>query len=212
MIARSIPTSPAMTPRRAEPGELIHLRERMKSAVATRYEASIARSRGFMPLLTLGLSRLEHPEHPVRDEEAADDVARRRDDRDRREDRREGRAALAGEEDRADDGDRVQGVRQGHEGRVEERRDPPYHLESDEGGQHEDVEAVEEVDLHSRTPSFPSGRAARPRNSRTRGFTISPPLVRSVSLTIGSFQSGPFASFRRWRMNAVRFRAYIWLA
>ena len=48
----------------------------------------------------------------------------------------------AGQDDRADHRDRIQRVGQRHQRRVEQRRDPPDHLEADESRQHEDVEAV----------------------------------------------------------------------
>ena len=51
------------------------------------------------------------------------------------------------------------------------------------------------------------------KNSRTRAFTTSPPLVIKVSRTISSCRfSCSLPSFTMYSRNVVRLRAYIWLA
>jgi len=51
------------------------------------------------------------------------------------------------------------------------------------------------------------------KNSRTRAFTISPPLVIMVSRIISSCKFNcSFPSFTMYVRNVVRLRAYIWLA
>jgi hypothetical protein len=47
-MASAIPTSPAITPRRAVVGELSHFRDKMKSMVATKYVISMKVSAGIM--------------------------------------------------------------------------------------------------------------------------------------------------------------------
>ncbi len=51
------------------------------------------------------------------------------------------RLLLAGQQHRADDGDRGDGVGQRHERRVEQPRDAPDDVHPQEGGQHQDEEA-----------------------------------------------------------------------
>ena len=103
--------------------------------------------------------------------------------------RRQRALALAGQDDRAHDGDRVQRVGQRHQRRVQQRRNPPDHFEADERGQHEDVEAGDQVKLHRSAPSACRRVAGSAKNSRTRAFTTSPSRVSSVSRMISSFRS-----------------------
>ena len=71
--ASSMPISPANTPRRAVAGEFIHFSERMNSAAGDDVDVIDQRA----PLLLLLALRLEHLEHAVGDQEAADDVGDR---------------------------------------------------------------------------------------------------------------------------------------
>src|SRR5215813_7242049 len=82
-IASAMLISPASTPRRAVTGELNHLSDNTNSAVAIRYVISRIVSLANMGLRFPRPAGLEHLQHPVRDQEAPDDVAGGRHDRDR---------------------------------------------------------------------------------------------------------------------------------
>ena len=88
---------------------------------------------------------LEHVEHPVGHEEAADHVHRPEDDRDEREDLLERRVGGAGDDHRADEDDPVDRVRPRHERRVQERRHAADQLEAEQRGEREDREAGDEL-------------------------------------------------------------------
>src|SRR6266851_1587276 len=97
---------------------------------------------------------------------------------------------------------------------MEKRGNAAYDLKADKCGQHENVQAGKQIQLHDFATSFDSaGRAGSEKNSLTRGLTTSPPRVSIVSRTISSSKSScSFPSFTRCRRKAVMFRAYIWLA
>ena len=120
---------------------------------------------------------------------------------------------LAGQDDRADHGDRIERVGQRHQRRVEQRRDAPDHLEPDECRQHEHVEARNQVELHRSAPSGMPRSAGSAKNSRTRALTTSPPWVSSVSRMISSFRfSSSLAVLHEVEQERGDVRAYIWLA
>src|SRR5229473_4674257 len=97
---------------------------------------------------------------------------------------------------------------------MEKRGNAAYDLKSDKCGQHENVEAGKQVQLHDFATSFDSaGSAGSEKNSRTRALTTSPPRVSIVSRMISSSMFiWSFPSFTRFRRKAVTLRAYIWLA
>src|SRR5574341_1497935 len=135
---------------------------------------------------------LEHLEHAVRDQEAADDVRHRGEQRDRAQDA--DRAGILGprHHQRAHHRDRRDRVRQGHERRVQQARHPTDHAQPDERGQHED-EQHRPVVGHGRS-TFPS-------------------WVTQVPFVISSLKSSwSLSSFTRWPRKLATFRAYIWLA
>src|SRR5713101_9238573 len=84
---------------------------------------------------------LEHPEHAIGDDEAADDVAGGGHYGDGAEDYGEGALVLASQNNGADDGDGVQRVGEGHERRVQQGRDAANHFETNETRHHEDEKA-----------------------------------------------------------------------
>src|SRR5271157_946144 len=139
--------------------------------------------------LFLGAARLEHSEHPIRDQEPAHDVDHGGDDRNGAEDRRERALALADKDDRSDNGDCVQCVGQRHEWCMQQRRNPANHLEADERGQHEYIKACNYINVHRPSPLPSVGIAGSAKNSRTRALTTLPPWVSSVSRTMSSFRS-----------------------
>src|SRR5690348_6434989 len=211
-----MPISPAKTPRRAVVGELSHFNERMKSAVAIRYVISMTCSVGTLSRFPWPAS-LEHAQHAVGDKEPANDVACGRNDRNRAENFGQLRPVLvvfAGQNDRADNCDRVQRIRQRHQRRMKQWRNAPDHFKSNERGQHKNVEAGQQVQLHDFATSFEApGKAGSKKNSRTRALTTSPSLVSNVSRTISSSRFNcSLPSLTKCRRNADRFRAYIWLA
>src|SRR5687768_3847880 len=131
MTASAMPTSPARTPRRAVFGWLSHFSERMKSAAAMRYEpqtknesrsakwrtaspvvrfnsTSTAANKAFSEerLVTAAGLPAEHLQHPVGDEEPADDVDRRGRDRDGPQHRAQSRMAARRDLNRGDDRNR----------------------------------------------------------------------------------------------------------
>src|SRR5437867_3111039 len=97
---------------------------------------------------------------------------------------------------------------------MQQRRNTPDHLKSNKRSQHENVKAGQQVQLHGLATSFCApGKAGNEKNSRTRAFTTSPPLVSSVSCTISSSRfSCSLPSLTKCKRKAVKFRAYIWLA
>src|SRR5437764_1388992 len=85
-IAISIPTAPIQFPRRAVAGCERNLRARMNATIVARYARSVATR----PIVLLGrVAPLEHLEHAVGDDEAADDVGRGERHRDESDDRRQ---------------------------------------------------------------------------------------------------------------------------
>ena len=114
----------------------------------------------FAAAASLRPTRLEHLEHAVGDEEAADDVAGGGDDGDGAENRGEIGLVFTGQDDGADDGDGVEGVGQRHQRRVKQRRDAADDFESDECGQHENVKAGEQIHFISEFPPEQQGREA----------------------------------------------------
>src|SRR5437870_209431 len=101
-----------------------------------------------------------------------------------------------------------------HQRRVQQRRNAADHFKSDKRGQHENVEAGQQVQLHDFATSLDAaGKAGSEKNSRTRALKTSPSWVSSVSRTISSSRfSCSLPSLTRCSRNALRFRAYIWLA
>src|SRR5207249_10883984 len=165
----------------------------------------------------LRLSGFEHSGHPVGYHESAYDVARVRNDLDRSQNPRKHRPVrmvLTGKNDGAHNGDGIERVRQRHQGRMQQGRNTPYDFKSDKCGQHEDVKAGEQIQLHDLVTPFDSpGKAGSEKNSLIRGLTTSPSWVSMVSRTISSSVfSCSFPSFTRCSRKALTFRAYIWLA
>src|SRR2546423_7279139 len=159
-IAISIPTAPIQFPRRAVAGFERNLSARMKATIVARYARSVA-------ILLIALLRsaaaLEHLEHPVGDDEAADDVRGGQHDGDEA-DHGRGRVLVTepGDEHRADDHDPVDRVRPGHERRVQERRHLRDHLEAEEDRKHEDrhLEDEQQSVAHAATSSVRVTHAA----------------------------------------------------
>src|SRR5262249_17868711 len=144
------------------------------------------------------LAALEHLEHPVGDDEAADDVGGGEHDGDEAED--PGERALVGlaeHDHRADDHDAVDRVRPRHQRCVQQRRHLRDHLDPEEDREHEDghledenrvVEVAREVDQDHAAAPFPATQA---------------PLVISSDQSRESSPPGA-----RWRSSAWTFREY----
>src|SRR6476659_9362912 len=142
----------------------------------------------------------EHVQHPVRHEEAADDVRGAKRDADRAEHRRYRALVGPGDEDGADDHDAVDRVRAAHERRVQRRRHLRDDLDSDERGQHEDRQLDEQALVHA-VASWRSRLVTRPS------------CVTTASAVISSSKSSATApSTTRCSSTAWMLRAYIWLA
>src|SRR5271165_5138562 len=170
-----------------------------------------------LTIMSSRLSRsagLEHLQHAVRDDEAADYVARGRHNRNCAQNDCQLALTLARQDDRAHHRDCVQRVGQGHKGCVQQRRNTADHLKSDKCRQHENVESSQQIQFHQPPP--PAGvdcSAGSEKNSLTRALTTSPSYVTSVSRMISSFRSNcSFPSLTRCCKNALTFRAYNALA
>src|SRR6516164_1148789 len=157
---------------------------------------------------------LEHLQHAVGDNEAAHNIARRRDDCYRSQYRGQLAFPLARQDDCADHRNGVQCIRQRHQRRVQQRRNAPDHFESYECGQHEHVEARKQIQLHEELlPADVDSSAGSEKNSRTRAFTTSPSFVSMVSRMMSSCRFiCSLPSFVRCCRNALMFRANNWLA
>src|SRR5216684_3219737 len=139
-MASTMPISPARMPWRAVAGELIHFSERMNNALAMRY---------WLPAnsVILWLCRtagLEHPQHAVGDEKSANYVARRSDDGNHPQNGRECALLFADQDNRTDDRDGIEGIRQRHEWRMQQRRNVADNFESDESRQHEYEKCIDQ--------------------------------------------------------------------
>src|SRR4029078_8053628 len=106
---------------------------------------------------------LEHLEHPVGDEEAADDVDGAERDGDDEDDLVQRARLLADEHEAAEQHDAVDGVRAGHERRVQRVGHLGDDQEADEAGEHDDRELGDDVydtltspPLDTREPLTPS--------------------------------------------------------
>src|SRR6266542_2332115 len=189
-MAIPIPAAPIRFPSGAVFGEERNRRARMKATIVTRYARAIASA-----LLIRPSSRpFEHPEHPVGDDEAADDVHRPERDRCESDDANpRGLVREPRDDDRADQDDAVDRVRPGHERCVQHRRHLRDHLEADEDGEHEH----RELDDDQRSP-----HAAATFSRVTHAPAVISSLQSSVSSPSGA---------RCWS-NAETLRAYSWLA
>ena len=117
--------------------------------------------------------------------------------------------AFTREDDRADHGDGVERVGERHQRRVQQRRDPPDHLESDERGEHEDVQTGNQVCLHKSMPpydQFTTETRSAQRNSILFLFGFSVISVSSVVQDLIT-SAPPMPAARRIRGRAgSRFR------
>jgi hypothetical protein len=116
------------------------------------------------PPLIVGL--FEHAEHAVSDEETADGIGRGAGHREKPEHRADPAVRVvavitAGDDEGADQRDRRDRVRGGHQRRVKQRRDPRDQVVAEEAGQHEDVQADFQIGGHIAPPASVE-RAAAP--------------------------------------------------
>src|ERR1700730_11517712 len=132
-------------------------------------------------------ARLEHFEHPVRDEKTSHNVAGGGDNGNRAKHRGQRGLMFSREQNCADHGNRIERVGQRHQRRVKERRHAPYDLEADKTCQHENVKTGNQIRLHLYLVSFwTATRGGSEKNSRTRGLITSPPCVTRVLWMISS--------------------------
>src|SRR5690242_18675574 len=131
-------------------------------------------------LISPRLLALEHAEHAVRDEEAADDVDRAERDRDHEQDVVEHAVDVADQQQAAEHDDAVDGVRAAHQRGVQRVGHLRDHLEADERGEHEDGQLGQEV--HQTT--FPSRTTQAPlttSSSKSKPSSISDRMLRAYS-------------------------------
>src|SRR5216683_1792419 len=151
-----------------------------------------------------GLAAFEHLQHPVGDDEAADDVRRREDYGQESEDDGDRRVGGRRNEQRAHEDDAVDRVGARHQGRVEHRRHLGDDLDADKDRQHEERELVEQLAGHL---------AAAETICFARSLTISPPWVTQLPLVISSSKSSTIdPSLTRCSSRLATLRAYSWLA
>src|SRR5262245_25285085 len=210
-ISSSMPISPASTPRRAVLGALSHFREKTNSAVAIRYvhptsqlsavapEAPASGMAGWAAASVCGkaismsmassllLLALEHLEHAIGNQKAADDVACGGNAGNGSQDGAERRALLGRDPDRRHHRNRRNCVGQRRQRRVQQRRDAPDDLEAQERREHEHEQCRPDV-IHRCMPlrSCQTYALTFANRSRTRGLTISPFSQISVSRMISS--------------------------
>src|SRR5437773_1258611 len=140
---------------------------------------------------------LEHLEHPVRDEESADDVRHGGEQRDRSEDADGPRVLGARDRDGPDHGNRRDRVGERHEGRVEQAGHATDHTQPDERRQDEHEEHGPVVDS----------------SVVVHDFRTSPAWVTQVSRMISSSKSTTSLPSRATCNRKLEtFLAYIWLA
>src|SRR5918994_3487736 len=125
------------------------------------------------------VSLLEHPEHAVGHEEAADDVDRPEGDRDHEQELVEEAGGLADQQQAAEQHDPVDRVRRRHQRRVQGVRHLRDHLEADEGGEHEDGELGEQIHDYAATPAA----------ARAPSWTISPTRMMQAPASTSSSKS-----------------------
>src|SRR5665213_1097008 len=159
-------------------------------------------------------ARFEHFQHPVSDEKSAYNVAGGGDDRNRAKHGGERSFVFAREKNGAHHCDRVERVGERHQRRVQQGRHAANHFKAHERGQHENIEAGDQIHFHRQSVPFCSAtRGGSAKNSRTLGLTSSPPCVSRVLLIMSvSRLSCSFPSFTSKLRNAEMLRAYIWLA
>src|SRR5688572_25758959 len=154
---------------------------------------------------------LEHLQHSVGHHESAKYVRRAEHDRDESKSVEERSICGAGDEERAEHHDAVDGVRTRHQRRVKHRRHPRDHLEPDEDRHDENVNSEYELLTHDVAPAK---RGFEPlRRSTVGACRIFPPAVTQTALMMSSAKlrlSSPLGARRV--TSAATFLAYIWLA
>src|SRR5439155_18257085 len=155
------------------------------------------------PSLFLRLPFFEHLDDAVRDQIPAHQIGGGCEDRDESEHKAQrGGILFASNQNGADHRDCRDRVRQGHQRRVQKRRDTPDQLKAQKDREHEYPQS-EFVRFHELTPS----------DSRTRGCTIWFPWVTRVSRMISSSRFRFRAPSRTMSLRkAVTLDANIWLA
>src|SRR5215211_3853545 len=123
-------------------------------------------------------SSLEHLEHAVGDQEAADHVDRAEGDRDHAQEVVEEALGRPDQVEPAEQHDAVDGVRGRHQRRVQRVRHLRDDLEADEGGEHQDGQLGEKVH-----------QAAIPAAFRAPSWTIWPSLVMQAPAITSSSKS-----------------------
>src|SRR4051795_2313943 len=151
----------------------------MNIANDTMYSRSMTSLR-LIALDDFGLLALEHRQHPVGDEEAANDVDRAEDDRDDEQQLVEEAVDRPDQQQAAEHDDPVDRVRAAHERRVQRVRHLRDDLEADERGQHEDRDLgqqIHQITFPSRTTHAP----ATTSSSKSKPSSTSDRMLRAYS-------------------------------
>src|SRR5882724_8765966 len=170
-MASAMTMMPNMLPRRLDSGFESPRSAMMNRTPATRYRR--AEMLAFMARCSFLL--LVHRQHPLGDQEAAEDVDGSEHQRNEAQRASPDRAVVipgqrdADREQRADDNDRGDGVGHRHQRRMQRRRHRPDHVVADEHRQHENrqpehegINGVECSSSHGRSPEIASHSAVMP--------------------------------------------------
>src|SRR3954466_8955845 len=124
------------------------------------------------------LAPLEHLEHPVGDQEAADHVDRPEGDGDHQQHVVDHAVRRPDEQQAAEHDDAVDGVRAAHQRRVQRVRHLRDHLEADERRQYEDGDLRHEI--HQRSTTFPSRTTQAPATTSSSKSNFSSSRLRTL--------------------------------
>src|SRR4051812_38706356 len=140
--AMAMPTAAIWLPRTAVRGPRSIRSPTMNIEKATMYSRSM---KSLRLIAAFRLLALEHPEHPVGDQEAADHVDRAEGDGDHQQHVVDHAVRRPDEQQAAEHDDAVDGVRAAHQRRVQRVRHLRDHLEADERGKHQDRQLGQQV-------------------------------------------------------------------
>src|SRR6185503_18668085 len=144
---------------------------------------------------------LEHLEHAIRYDKAAEHVRRAEHHGDESQRLEQRGVRRPSDQHCAQNHDSVNRVGSGHEGSVQHRGNAVDHLEADEDRHDEDVDAEYELRAHFADPTV-DGCAGRPSRWRVGAWRISPPAVTQTALMMSSLKlrlSSPFGASKTTR-------------
>src|ERR1700679_2852357 len=208
--AMTMPAIERRLPKRAVFGELMYFRPRMNRIPVIRYAtlsqvAYCETASTLVVLLSDDRARPEHREHPLRHGVSAENVERRQHDQDKADHWTERGESQAGDEDRADEYDAVDGGCGRHQRGMQGARYAPDYFDADEHREDEDRELGEQMVGHA----VPFASSA----SSVGLCTIVPLCTSVVPAMISSDMSKMIAaSLMKYSSSVWTFLEYSWLA